>query len=120
MAKPYAVLSHYNTHSLECYIRLNGEAARLLNGKPLVSVKKTADNKYIVLTPVDMNDLTEMCRRVRLKGKREKSAYVFVTQWVNTSFFVIDWFCGAHYKVKKDRHGRIYICLNEVIDERKE
>ena len=57
-------------------------------------------------------------QRTQIHGQ---AAYVFVTQWVSMSFFPDGWFNGDWRKVKKDRNGRVYVCLDEIIEkERKE
>jgi len=122
MAKPYATLSSYGHNAIEYYVRLNSEAAKLLKGLPYVKVGKTKDNKYIVLEPVpSYNGMTS--RKVSYRGRKEdgKAAYIFVSAWVGMSFFPGEWFSGNWHKVKKDKHGRIYVCLEELIEkERKE
>lgn len=122
MAKPYATLSFYGQKAVEYYVRLNGEAAKLLKGLPYVKVGKTKDNKYIVIEP-SLQHEGATSRKVSYRGRKatDKAAYVFVTQWVSMSFFPTEWFSGEWRKVKKDRHGRIYVCLDELIErERKE
>ena len=122
MAKPYATLNFYGRNAIEYYIRLNGEAAKLLKGLPYVKVGKTKDGKYIVIEPIHRYDgMTS--RKVSYRGRKEtdKSGYIFVSAWVNMSFFPTEWFNGDWHKVKKDKHGRIYVCLDELIErERKE
>lgn len=118
MEKPFATLSYYGRNNIEYYVRLNGEAARLLKGFPYVKVGKTRDNKYIVIEPCEHHE-GATSRKVSYRGRRDtdKAAYIFVTQWVNMSFFPKEWFSGEWRKVKKDRHGRIYVCLEETIEK---
>lgn len=122
MAKPYATLNYYGRNAIEYYIRLNGEAAKLLKGLPYVKVGKTTDGKYIVIEPCERHEgMTS--RKVSYRGRRDtdKAAYIFVSAWVSMGFFPTAWFSGEWRKVKKDKHGRIYVCLEELIDkERKE
>ena len=122
MAKPYATLNYYGRNAVEYYVRLKGEAAKLFKGLPYVKVGKTKDNKYIVLEPSPCYE-GRTSRKVSYRGRKatDKAAYVFVTQWVSMSFFPDGWFNGDWRKVKKDRNGRVYVCLDEIIEkERKE
>ena len=118
MTKPYAVLGKYGQSLSEYYIRLNGTAAKLLKDKNVVKIAKTTDGKYIVLEPVD-RVYGKTCRKVTFRGRREEnmSAFVFVSAWVSMTFFDSDWFVGNHYKVKKDKYGKIYVCLDEITKE---
>ena len=118
MGKPFATLSYYGRNNIEYYVRLNGEAARLLKGLPYVKVGKTRDNKYIVIEP-SVHYEGQTSRKVSYRGRKptDKAAYIFVSAWVNMSFFPTEWFSGTWHKVKKDRHGRIYVCLEETIEK---
>lgn len=116
--KPYAVLGKYGRSLSEYYIRLNGTAAKLLKDMTVVRIAKTTDGKYIVLEPVD-KVYGPTCRKVTFRGRRaeNKSAFVFVSAWVSMTFFNSEWFSGDHYKVKKDKYGKIYVCLEDIIKE---
>ena len=114
--KPYASLCSYARSCGEYYIRLNNVAARLLGDKQWVRVGKTTDNKYIVITPVDNGEEMNMCRKVVTREKDRSAAHIFVSAWVTNGFFDASWFGGKRYKIKKDRNGRIYICLNERME----
>ena len=118
MAKPYATLNYYGRNAVEYYVRLNGEAAKLFKGLPYVKVGKTKDNKYIVLEPSPCYE-GRTSRKVSYRGRKatDKAAYIFVSAWVGMSFFPAEWFSGTWHKVKKDRHGRIYVCLEETIEK---
>lgn len=121
MGKPFATLSYYGRNNIEYYVRLNGEAAKLLKGLPYVKVGKTKDNKYIVIEPAQKYEgMTS--RKVSYRGRKatDKAAYIFVSAWVGMSFFPTDWFDGRWTKVKKDRYGRVYVCIEDIVGNGKE
>ena len=114
----WCALLHTNTNRNNVYrIRFNMVTSHLLDGVDYVSVIKT--ERYLVLTPTDVNEVKNN-NVVHILHKNERGyniAYINMNRIVmheriiSGSFFGL----GTRYKIKKDKDGRIYICLAEVI-----
>ena len=109
---------HTNTNRSDIYrVRFNMVTSHLLDGVDYVSVIKT--ERYLVLTPTDVLPAKDN-NVVHVLHKKERGyeiAYLIMNRIViheriiSGSFFGL----GTRYKIKKDKDGRIYICLTEVI-----
>lgn len=112
---PYALLSYSNGKDKDnFYIRFSPVATRVI-GARVVDVKKTDNNKYIILVPQRNGEpLPGMSSLKVYHG----SAYLFCTGRVNQRFFRRDWFDKRRCKIKrKSEDGSIWICLEERIDD---
>lgn len=89
---------------------------KMLGGIEFVHLHKT-DN-YIIVTPI-----TEAWKAdgdnsaIPLVRKSDGSVLITLNRLVKREAFLHKGLFGHRYKVKRDRYGRIYVCLNEVVDD---
>jgi hypothetical protein len=99
-------------------IRFNTTAAALLADCEWVTVRKTPSGSHIIVKPIRdpqwKVDLIEYKNKV---GRKEgKYPEIYVGSFV-ASGFLPEIIFGKRYKVKKDKNGWIYICLQEPIEK---
>lgn len=70
---------------------------------------------YIMVKPVAAS--TADNKTTFLLGRNKKCAIINVGRLVTSGFFHKDLF-GHKYAVKRDRKGNLYICLNEVVEDK--
>ena len=90
-------------------IRFSRLASVLFDGVEWVKISKTMD--YIVLTPLQAREqyAFHVCR------DPYNAAWISFVYLVRREGEVSKTLFGKRYKVKRDKKGRIYICLNEVV-----
>lgn len=98
--------------SVNYRLNLNIVASMALDGVEYCEVMKTAN--FIVIKPIG-NDMKSpyKCKVCRSRGK-----YVgfSLMRFVGDGTIAKRYF-RHKYKVKKDKHGWLYVCLNEVVDD---
>lgn len=118
ISKPYASLCRTQGVSStgRYYIRFSAACAPLFDGAERCYCLKTKDNKYIVIRPITKLGIER--KPTQLKISRTGSGITLsVTSRVREGFFSRLWFTGERYKVKKDREGRVFICLEDKVKE---
>lgn len=109
--KAYATFLYVNGERSEEYrIRFNKVAARSFKDVSQVKIFKT--DKYVILVPSDDGFGLKVC-------KYENGTGISLTRLVKQDGFMAkEWFDGTHYAVKRGKPsgGRVYICLEKVVD----
>ena len=112
---PHAFLSFSNgKNNKTYYIKLNTMAMKTLKNPTMVSVMKTVDGNYIVLQPEDGDEIMPGMSLVKKQGN---AGFIYCSGAISSKFLKKEWFDRRKCKIKKDKHGRIYICLNERIGD---
>lgn len=98
------------------YLRLNSACAKAFNGATYVHIGKTVDGRFIVIEPI----LDPGAKRTKNTSKVivEPSGAIRLacTRFVSSRFFP-EYIFGKRYRVKKDKAGKIYICLQEEVGD---
>ena len=119
MRRDYASLLIVDTKSNESYrIRFTAFVTeKMLNGIKYVYLHKT-DN-HIIVTPLsdewkaEQNPYAIPIHRI----DRGKAAAISLNNLVKNERWLPKGFFGKRYKVKRDKKGKIYICLKEEVTD---
>lgn len=110
----YGTLSATNTdNSVNYRLALNITASEALGGTTWVRLTKT--HNFIVITPlVIVGDPAEVMHKTHVYYSRGKYAQMGIMKMVSDGSIRKD-LLGKRYKIKKDKDGKLYVCLNEEI-----
>ena len=110
----YAMLSATNTdNSVNYRLALNITASEALGGTTWVRLTKTPN--FIVITPlVIVGDPGEVKNKTHVYYSRGRYAQMGIMRMVSDGSIRKD-LLGKRYKIKKDKEGKLYVCLNEEI-----
>lgn len=100
-------------------IRFSKRAGILLNNKDFVYVRRTENGSHIILTPMTCyeGDVRKRPRDVFRVGWWNGVPVIYCTTLVSSGFLRRDLFDGEHRKIKRDSQGRVYVCMNEIIEK---
>ena len=111
MREAWASLCVTNTDNYTYYrIRFNRLAGSLLDNVRWVVLSKTADGAYIIVSPIDHQENGSLTVTRDTYG----FAWLHITSLVTGGNLPKRLF-RKRYKVKRDKAGRIYVCLKEVV-----
>ena len=99
------------------WIRFNVVSGQLLHGFNYVYVRRTDSGKFMVITPI--TDVVAIDNRyaVPIHWSQGKYPIIFMGRMMNSDgMFPRSVFDGRRCKVKKDKKGRIFICMEEVVE----
>ena len=103
---------------LQYRIRFSARASVLLKNVDYVYVRRTESGSHIILSPMSCFSADKgMPRDVYHVGWWNGVPVVYCTPLVSGGFFRRDLFDGEHRKLKRDSKGRVYICMNEIIEK---
>ncbi len=107
----WASLCITNTDNSTYYrIRFNRLAGKLLDGTRYVVLSKTVDGNYLVISPIDHAENGSLTVTRDPYG----FCWLHITSLVTGGNLPKRLF-RKRYKVKRDKAGRIYVCLKEVV-----
>ena len=110
----YGTLSATNTDkSVNYRLALNITASEALGGVEWVRLTKTPN--FIIIKPlVIVGDPKEVVNKTHVCYSRGRYAQMGIMRMVSDGSIRKD-LLGKRYKIKKDKEGKLYVCLNEEI-----
>lgn len=116
MGRDYASLLNADANNELYRIRFTVMVSeKLLKGINYVHLQKT--DSYIIVTPLTAEWKTDGNPfSVPVYRNKDRSVCISLTKLVKHEGFVRKSLFGKRYKVKRDKKGKIYICLKEVVE----
>ena len=110
---PYATLAAYNNKTALYSVRFNEPVRKAFDGASFCLVRVTDDGKYIVFIP--QSALAEKtATNSQICADRTHGVRISLNKYVSSGLIKRSWF-DKRYKVKKDKRGYIYVCLQEEV-----
>ena len=113
----WASLFRGNGRDYDTYkIMFNSISAPALDGIEFVTIKRSST--HIVLEKMNAWDAENSKKAHSIYRRKGKYPEICMQKLVNKEGFLSkDLFDGRRCKVKRDKSGRVYICLTEVVKE---
>lgn len=95
--------------------RFNKKSSSLFSGYSFITIKKTPS--HIIITPLTQEDGVNIPYAMSFCFDKNGGAIISANRLVRQEgFFRRSMFDGGRYRVKRDKHGNVIICLKERID----
>ena len=112
---PFASLLVSDKQARIYQVRFNEPCKKSFDGAKFCYVKATDNRKYIVFIPIREVMAEKTAMNSRICYERGKAVRVSLNKYVSNGMIKASAF-GKRYKVKKDKRGWIYVCLQEELE----
>ncbi len=115
--RDFASLLFVNGKNFDSYkLRFTTMVSRYLDGVNYVRLYKTGN--HLIVEPLTQDWKAEGSKAAFPVCRESKTGAVMIqlTDLVHNERFLRKELFGKRYKVRKDKKGRLYVCLNEEVD----